>query len=516
MIPPNTGFSAALLVAGIICFIGGVIIFQTRRNALGSVPLMVLMFALSWWDITYSLFWAKAPAPYPNFWLYITYIGVVIVPPALLVFALQICELNEWVKRPVVIGLIVVPVFVLILMFTDSYHNLFFAGKATQNIGMILDAGPVFWANTIYSYILILIGMIIFIRRFNQTTGIYRNQLGIILFGIGFPWVNSFIFISGLSPFENADNTPFSFTITGLAFTYALLRYRLLDILPIARDVLIENMSDGVVVLDSQNRLVDFNAAASQTFGMVQQPKIGQTVEETFATWSDVAKDFYDVNDIRTEVIIEDSNRTFLDLKISSLHDRRKNFLGRLVVWRDITPLKTAQAELQEQAIRDPLTGLYNRRYLNETLERELSRAKRENYSISLVMIDIDHFKKLNDTFGHHVGDDVLKNFAKQLMNQTRVEDIVCRYGGEEFLIILPNITTEIAKQIAEKWRFSFQESRFLKDGQEIKATISCGIAEFPICGSNSEELIAVADKSMYHAKTTGQNRIATWQDVKL
>jgi hypothetical protein len=153
MIPPHTGFSAALLLAGLICFIGGLIILQARRNALGSVPLMILMFALSWWDITYSLFWAKAPAPYPNFWLYITYVGVVIVPTAVLLFAMQISELNEWIKRPFVIGLCLVPVLVLTLMFTDSYHGLFFAGKATQNIGMILNAGPVYWANTIYSYI---------------------------------------------------------------------------------------------------------------------------------------------------------------------------------------------------------------------------------------------------------------------------------------------------------------------------------------------------------------------------
>ncbi|HCK64982.1 MAG TPA: sensor domain-containing diguanylate cyclase, partial [Anaerolineae bacterium] len=112
--------------------------------------------------------------------------------------------------------------------------------------------------------------------------------------------------------------------------------------------------------------------------------------------------------------------------------------------------------------------------------------------------------------------DDVLKNFAKQLMNQTRVEDIVCRYGGEEFLTILPNINIEIAKQIAEKWRLSFKESYFLKDGKEIKTTISCGIAEFPVSGSSGEELIAMADKAMYHAKATGRNRVVTWQDVKL
>jgi diguanylate cyclase (GGDEF)-like protein/PAS domain S-box-containing protein len=514
MIPPNTGFSAALLLAGLICFIGGLIILQARRNALGSVPLMILMFALSWWDITYSLFWAKAPAPYPNFWLYITYVGVVIVPTAVLLFAMQISELNEWIKRPFVIGLCLVPVLVLTLMFTDSYHGLFFAGKATQNIGMILNAGPVYWANTIYSYILVLIGMSVLVRRFRQTSGIYRSQLGIILFGIGFPWVNSIIFLLGLSPFENADNTPLSFTITGLAFTYALLQYRLLDILPIARGVLIESMSDGVVVLDSQNRLVDFNAAASRAFGLAHTPKIGQPAREIFATWADVAREFSKVNDIRTEVLIDHPVRTFLDLKIAPLYDGRKNFIGRLVVWRDITPLKTAQTELQELATRDPLTGLFNRRHLDETLEREISRAKRENHPISLVIIDIDHFKKLNDTFGHARGDAILQSFAKQLLHQTRTEDTVYRYGGEEFLVVLPDVTCENALQIAEKWRASFEESHAVHGNELINITVSCGIAEFPLSANTGEELIAVADKSLYHAKAGGRNRVVTWQSV--
>lgn len=514
MIPPNTGFSAALLVAGLICFIGGLIILQTRRNALGSTPLMILMFALSWWDITYSLFWAKAPAPYPNFWLYVTYVGVVTVPPAVLIFAMQISEMNEWVKWPFVIGLCSIPAAVLLLMFTDSYHGLFFAGKATQNIGMILNAGPVFWANTIYSYILILIGVIVLVRRFRQTTGIYRNQLGIILFGIGFPWANSIIFLSGLSPFENADNTPFSFTITGLAFTYALLQYRLLDILPIARSVLIESMSDGVVVLDSQNRLVDFNAAASRVLGREQPPKIGQPARDTFAIWAEAAREFSRVNDIRTEVVIDHPARTFLDLKISALYDQRKNFLGRLIVWRDITPLKTAQAELQEQAIRDPLTGLFNRRYLGETLERELARAAHGNYPLSLVIIDIDDFKKLNDNFGHAMGDSILQSFANQLVDQTRVEDTVCRYGGEEFLVLLPNFNCENTLELAEKWRSSFQQSQATNGNEALHITVSCGIAEFPLSANTGEGLIAMADKSLYHAKATGRNRVVTWQHV--
>jgi len=401
MSPPHTGYSAALMVAGMICLIGALFILQTRRNTSGSIPLMVLMFALAWWDLTYSLFWADAPAPFPNFWLYITYIGTVTIPAGLLIFAMQLSEMRAWLKRPFLVGLCVEPIFVLVMLFTDPWHGLFFAGRQMEHVGMIRDGGPVFWMNTVYSYLLIMLSMIIFIRRFIHTTGIYRSQIGVVLIGSLFPWINSIAFMLGLSPFPNADNTPFSFTIAGLAFTHALLRYGLLDIIPVARDVLIENMSDGVIVLDARNRLVDINPAAQMVLGARKNPRIGDPVEVVFAEWSDLVKAFQGVHDIRTEVALGRPPHSYLDLKISPLYDNRHNLLGRLIVWRDISPLRLAQNELQEQAIRDPLTGLYNRRYLNETIDRELSHAVRVGYPISFVMIDMDHFKNVNDTFGH-------------------------------------------------------------------------------------------------------------------
>ena len=213
MSPPDIAYSTVLMVAGMICMVAGVLVLQTRRTASGSIPLGVLMFALSWWDLTYSLFWADAPAPYPNFWLYVTYVGAVIVPPALLFFAMQLSGMHDWLKTPFLLILCIEPLLVLTALFTDPWHDLFFAGRETQGIGMILRGGPVFWMNVIYSYLLILIAVVVLIRRFLQTEGMYKKQIGVVLIGVGFPWLNSFIFVLGFSPFPNADNTPFSFSI---------------------------------------------------------------------------------------------------------------------------------------------------------------------------------------------------------------------------------------------------------------------------------------------------------------
>ena len=204
---------------------------------------------------------------------------------------------------------------------------------------------------------------------------------------------------------------------------------------------------------------------------------------------------------------------------ISPIIDSNGVVTHYLAVKEDITERKLAeekilllQAELREQAIRDSLTGLYNRRYLNEFMAHELARAAREQYSVCFVMIDIDHFKKINDTFGHDAGDLILQNLANQLQSQARVVDIICRYGGEEFLAILPNATAEIAFQITQRWRLFFMGSTLPLEYNRAKATISCGISEYPAHGSVGSELITLADKAMYQAKAKGRNQVVIWQ----
>ncbi|MBL8080700.1 MAG: diguanylate cyclase [Anaerolineales bacterium] len=175
--------------------------------------------------------------------------------------------------------------------------------------------------------------------------------------------------------------------------------------------------------------------------------------------------------------------------------------------------IQALESILREQVIRDPLTGLYNRRHLNEMLERELAYASREGSPISFVMIDIDHFKNINDNFGHGPGDKILQSLVNQILGQTRVGDIICRYGGEEFLAVLPNVTSETAFQIAERWRTAFSESKTLVENEEVSTTISCGISTFPMHGDRGDTLINRADQAMYHAKKTGRNKVVTWRE---
>jgi diguanylate cyclase (GGDEF)-like protein/PAS domain S-box-containing protein len=173
------------------------------------------------------------------------------------------------------------------------------------------------------------------------------------------------------------------------------------------------------------------------------------------------------------------------------------------------------RARLQQQAIRDPLTGLFNRRYLDETLERELQRAERHQHPISIIMIDIDHFKRFNDIYGHHAGDLLLQAVGQFLRTHTRGEDIACRYGGEEFVLVLPEASLEEARRRAEHIRTAMKHIFVEHNGQMLGGnTISLGVAVFPTHGTTADYLIDEADRALYQAKGAGRNCVVVATDA--
>lgn len=169
------------------------------------------------------------------------------------------------------------------------------------------------------------------------------------------------------------------------------------------------------------------------------------------------------------------------------------------------------QERLKEQAVRDPLTGLHNRRYLDETLPRELARAKREGYPLSIIMIDLDRFKQINDTYGHPAGDEVIKALAEILRHGTREGDVACRYGGEEFVVALPRMDPDGARNRADEWRLAIA-NRTIHHGELcLQVTLSAGISAFPDHGSEMDTLVQSADLALYLSKHDGRNRVTCY-----
>jgi diguanylate cyclase (GGDEF)-like protein len=164
---------------------------------------------------------------------------------------------------------------------------------------------------------------------------------------------------------------------------------------------------------------------------------------------------------------------------------------------------------LRSQAIRDPLTNLYNRRYLEEMMERETRRAVRGEHGLGVLMLDLDHFKNFNDTHGHDAGDTVLRETAAFLLKSVRAEDIVCRFGGEEFVVILPVADVKATQARAERIRSKLRELSVMHQGQSLGTiTVSIGVAELPQHGTSPRELLDAADAALYRAKREGRDRV--------
>ena len=163
--------------------------------------------------------------------------------------------------------------------------------------------------------------------------------------------------------------------------------------------------------------------------------------------------------------------------------------------------IESLQVQLRQQAIRDYLTGLFNRRFMEETLKREIARAKRESTYLSLMILDGDNFKEINDTFGHQAGDVVLKKFADFLLEKYRAGDVICRYGGDEFVVVMPNASVDNARIRAEEWQKSFVAKEIKYKKKLISVSFSIGIATYPVHANSCNELLQSADQALYYSK---------------
>jgi diguanylate cyclase (GGDEF)-like protein len=521
------GYALALFIAALISL--SVAPSSWRRKAYpGSRPLAVLLVCLAWWSFTYALFWLRLPQFPEFFWLDATYLGLAFVPVALIGFTLQFTGRGALLTRRNVILLSIIPVLANIILWTDPLHGWFFAGKRLPGAGSILDGGWGFYAFFSYAYLLVLSSAGLLIQAYVRARGLYRQQVAALLIGISFPIFANIISLLGASPLPNLDLTPVMFTLTGLFFAYALLRLGLLDIVPIARHTVVEQMSDGVLVLDSHGRVVDINPAALRLMNLSDSnAPIGMQARELLAPWPLLRDRFSGVNATQQEVSVPENPDQTIDLRIAPLYGRSGDEPGRLIILRDISKRTLAERELRrtnerlreqiseneqlqealrEQAIRDSLTGVFNRRYLEESLVRELARVDREEQPLSVAMLDIDSFKNFNDSYGHSAGDRVLQSLATILVQNTRAADIVCRYGGEEFAVVLPGAPLEVAIGRIEKCRQAFEALHINLEGRELTSTLSAGIASFPKDGTTSDKLLDAADKALYLAKQKGRN----------
>jgi diguanylate cyclase (GGDEF)-like protein/PAS domain S-box-containing protein len=288
---------------------------------------------------------------------------------------------------------------------------------------------------------------------------------------------------------------------------------------------LFDNAAVGIFQLTRDGHWLDINQRGQQMFGYTREelihlsyldlihPDDRERTRQHFHTWR-----WDEQRSYRTErrYLRKDGSVFWGDLSVTGLTDDAGHVETILCVLVNITRSKLAEAalqqtnqRLQQQAIRDPLTGLYNRRYLDETLPREIRRAARQRQPVGVMMLDIDHFKAVNDRYGHAAGDTMLRTLGAFLSTHTRGEDIACRYGGEEFTLVLPGASLDDTRQRAEDIRAGVQRLEVDHAGQRLApVTVSLGVAVVANEWGTAELLIRAADQALYQAKRAGRNRV--------
>ncbi len=479
-----------------------------RRNGPGGWPLIGVLASAAWWCLTFALEASSVSLDAKIFWSQAAYIGVLTCSPLFLLFALRFADLQRVLIAPVRLLMYVLPAVLLAIAWTNDWTGWLWAGyePAAEENMITYVHGPAFWAVIGFSYLALLIATFVLAGAALRLRGIHRRQAVAVLMGLPLPWLTSALYITGLSPLPSVDFTPLAMTAAGLLLSFAVARLQLIDLMPIAHERIFEALEDGLLVLDPKDRVVEANAAVQVLLGNPGRPIMGRMLVETSRTLVEFAPD-----EGRVEIRVGEPPRD-LDVRVLPLRHSNGQPLGRLLVLHDVTARKRIEEELARKrkelevmATTDSLTGLFNRRRADEVLAAEVLRSGRYGTPLSIAMADIDHFKSINDRFGHARGDAALRHIALHLRRGTRSTDVVCRHGGEEFLIVLTHTGPGEAFGVMERLRNTLFADPDPTTGQNL--AISVGVASWR-SGLDVFDFLREADSRMYRAKAAGRNRV--------
>jgi diguanylate cyclase (GGDEF)-like protein/PAS domain S-box-containing protein len=606
-----------------------------RRRAPGARVFAILLLATTEWAATYAFELVATDLPGKLFWEQLTYLGSATIPVAWLLFTLAYTTRRPVDDRRAGLFLLVVPALVeQALVWTNQLHSLMWTSAGIENLDVSLplrlDYGPIYWVMLIYDYAVLLAGVWLIARTLVQSGRLYSRQALALLIGVAVPLAGNLAYNADLV--GTIDPTPFAFTITGLAFFWGFLRYRFLDLAPVARNVIFEVLRDAVLVLDPLDRIVDVNPASEWVLNRAATDVIGKTLGEIWAELAVLIQGLVDGPCERLEVELVGTEATrYYEVRVSPVRGRGSRVAARVVVLSDITARRAAEELLQashqfiqevianaeegivvydrelrylmwnpfmeritgfaaaemigtqalellpdltersellaralggetvqsgdmaytlsrtgesgwyvatyaprrdrngrpdgvigilhdiserkraeevlsHRALHDALTDLPNRTLFHTRAAAAVESAARTETAFALLVVDLDGFKKVNDTLGHGCGDRLLQELARRWRAVLHDGDTLARLGGDEFAVVLPTTSgRRTPGQTAEALQQTLLHS-FVFDGHTVRVGASIGLALYPEHGRDIETLLRHADGAMYAAKRSGDS----------
>jgi PAS domain S-box-containing protein len=343
----------SIIISSIMAYL-----FWKRRSSIGALSMSFLMMCATEWALTDLLSALNTDFQVKLLWDKLDYIGVVFIPVLWFIFSIQYTRQEKFLKRKYYCLLSIIPIITLIILFSKGLQHLFIFNSRAESLGsgslslIMYDFGAWFWVHTVYSYTLIILGMIILFPRLIRFHKVYRKQAIIMIFAVLVPLVEECLYLMGLGPSKALDTTTFSFSITGLLLFIGMFRYKILDLIPIAREAVIDSMDDLVIVMDTQNRIIDINNSAKNILGKKHTNLIGQPIFKILSNHPMLFKEDSINLKSNEEVILEiDNKNNYYDMRISPLFNKNNKLVGSFIILNDITDLKETMEELKRSKV---------------------------------------------------------------------------------------------------------------------------------------------------------------------
>jgi diguanylate cyclase (GGDEF)-like protein len=486
------------------------IVAWRRRNLVGARELALLMAAIAWWLAANAFEAAALDRSSKIAWSVIAYPGIQAVAVLYLLFVLGWTRHDGWLT-PARIGLLsVIPVVSVAMAATNEWHRLLWPVVTLSDawgVTAVYQRGPWFWVEALYAYGLIAAGLVALVVAIYRYPAVYATRLRLVMIGSLVPVVAGTLYAAGLDAYVHADLSSVAFAVAGVIGAWAVLRLRLLDVVPVDWPTLVDSFGDAVLVLDPELRVATVNQAATRLLG-IGRKAVGQPIEPVLHRFPELLRLCGEPGDHEAELPMGRVSMAsvqagrWLNVRITALADGRGRDAGCLVVVRDVTERRQMVETIRTLSLTDELTGLLNRRGFITLAEQQLRSSRRTRDRLWLLFADLDGLKDINDRLGHEAGDRALVQVAELLRaGSFREADLVARLGGDEFAILATETSRTDGATLVQRIEDAVARANEPPD-REFALSLSVGTSVFePERPQTLDELLGEADSRMYRAK---------------
>ncbi len=497
-------YSVILLMSGVVSGFVALYIWYRKHGHL-NVILGLLMLAITAWTLTSAAESLVADLGSKIVFSISSYLSIVSIPLLFLLTIAKYTQYDDWINKKNVILLSIIPFTTFVLTATNSFHRLIWSNVYIQqdNLGLyaVYEKGIFFWVHMFYSYILIFAGVVLLLRAIFKFPNFFSRQTKFLFAASLLPMIANVVYVFSPALFNWMDITPISFVISTILLSLAIFNSKLLESIPLTREKIMDNIDDSIMLLDLQNRIIEINLPAKKIFE-ISNKEIGKPIYDIFKYWPTILKAI-NIKEKKSlnEFQLDKTRKIYLELKVLPITDSKNNIIYKMLIFKNITERKRIEEKLRQLSFYDGLTELYNRSFFEEEVRRL---NKERQLPISVIVADVNGLKLVNDSFGHHFGDELLKMTAKVLKRSCRSEDIIARWGGDEFVILLPKTPKKQAEEVTKR---IIDECKKITDFK-IPLSISLGSSTKTNKEVEINRVIAEAEAEMYKNKMLGSKKI--------